>query len=519
MIRKRKIFAPVIFLLSSDMNKKPRVRFAPSPTGYMHIGNLRTALYVYLYAKKYNGTFFVRVEDTDQKRIVSDALGKVFESLEWAGLRHDEGVFIDESGNITEKGEYGPYIQSKRLEIYQKYAHQLVKEGKAYYCFCTPERLDTLRAVQEKAKLAPAYDKLCLHTISREVAEEKIKNGEKYVIRFDVPETGETEFEDAVRGKMKFVNKNLDDFVLLKSDGYPTYHLAHAVDDHLMQTTLVIRGEEWLPSTPKHILLFQSFGWEPPQYAHLSTILNKDTKKKLSKRDGDVSVEDFKNKGYLPEAVVNFIALLGWNPKTEQEIFSLEDLAEEFDVAKLNKAGAIFDLEKLDWMNGLYIREKNIKELAGLCRPYLEIALSAIRRKGGNQNISNEYLERIVSVERERMKKLSDIDENTEFYFSSPEYDPKILKWKEMSGDDLKKTLEKSLKIFSGIEESDWTLEKIKDKLMAAADAKNRGELLWPLRVALTGAEKSPSPWEVAWVIGKEESIDRISIAIKLKKK
>lgn len=223
------------------MNQKPRVRFAPSPTGYMHIGNLRTALYVYLYAKKYDGTFYIRVEDTDQKRIVSDALKKVFESLEWAGIKHDEGVFLDESGNIAEKGEYGPYIQSKRLEIYQKYVHQLVKEGKAYYCFCTPERLDTLRSVQEKAKLAPAYDKLCLKTYSREEAEKKVEAGEKYVIRFDVPETGETEFEDAVRGKMKFVNKNLDDFVLLKSDGYPTYHLAHVVDDHLMKTTLVIR--------------------------------------------------------------------------------------------------------------------------------------------------------------------------------------------------------------------------------------------------------------------------------------
>jgi glutamyl/glutaminyl-tRNA synthetase len=286
-----------------------------------------------------------------------------------------------------------------------------------------------------------------------------------------------------------------------------------------MKTTLVTRGEEWLPSTPKNILLFEAFGWEPPQYAHLSTILNKDTKKKLSKRDGDVSVEDFKNKGYLPEAVVNFIALLGWNPKTEQEIFSLSDLAKEFDVKKLNKAGAIFDLEKLDWMNGLYIREKNIKDLADLCRSYLakyeEIASSAIRQKGGNQKLPEEYLEKIVSVERERMKKISDIAENTEFYFDSPEYDPKILKWKEMSNEILKKTLEKSLEILSDIENGDWTLEGIKDKLMAAADPKNRGELLWPLRVALTGKEKSPSPWEVAWVIGRAESIDRIKSAIK----
>lgn len=493
------------------MNNKPRVRFAPSPTGYLHIGSLRTALYCFLYAKKYKGEYFLRIEDTDQKRLVPGAVEKLLESLEWAGVKHKEGVMFDESRalvrKVVEKGEYGPYIQSKRLEIYQKYARELVDKGKAYYCFCTPERLDSLRAVQEKAKLAPAYDKLCLKTYSRKEADEKIKSGEKYVIRFDVPETGETEFEDAVRGKMNFVNKNLDDYVLLKSDGYPTYHLAHVVDDHLMKTTLVIRGEEWLPSTPKHILLFKAFGWEPPQYAHLSTILNKNTKKKLSKRDGDVSVEDFKNKGYLPEAVVNFIALLGWNPKTEREIFSLDALAEEFDVAKLNKAGAIFDLEKLDWMNGMYIREKSMKDLAELCRPYLAKY---------EDKLSDEYLEKIVSVERERMKKLSDIAENTEFYFDSPEYDSEILKWKEMSNEDLKKTLEKSLEILSGIEKGDWTLEGIKDKLMAVADPKNRGELLWPLRVALTGKEKSPSPWEVAWVIGKNESINRIKKAVSL---
>jgi nondiscriminating glutamyl-tRNA synthetase len=490
----------------SDMVEKPRVRFAPSPTGYMHIGNLRTALYVYLYAQKYKGTFYIRVEDTDQKRLVPDALKSLFEDLTWTGIVQDEGVFVDEMGNISEKGEFGPYIQSKRLELYQKYAHQLVKEGKAYYCFCVPERLDALRAVQEKAKLAPAYDKLCLKTYSHEEAEKKIQNGEKYVIRFDVPETGETGFEDVVRGKTNFVNKNLDDYVLLKSDGYPTYHLAHVVDDHLMKTTLVIRGEEWLPSTPKHVLLFQAFGWDPPQYAHLSTILNKNTKKKLSKRDGDVSVEDFKQKGYLPEAVVNFIALLGWNPKTEQEIFSLEELAQQFDISKLNKAGAIFDLEKLDWMNGLYIREKNVKALVELCRPYLEKYA---------EKLSDGYLEKIVIVERERMKKLSDIAENTEFYFDTPEYEKKILKWKDMKDSVLKKSLEKSLDIFSGIEKSDWTLEDIQDKLMAAADPKNRGELLWPLRVALTGAEKSPSPWEVSWVIGKSESVERINSAIK----
>lgn len=489
------------------MNKKVRVRFAPSPTGYLHIGSLRTALYNFLYAKKNKGDYFLRIEDTDQKRVVPGAIKKLIDSLDWAGLKHNEGVFVNEKGDIYEKGEYSPYIQSKRLEIYKKYAHELVEKKKAYYCFCTPERLDSLRAVQEKARLAPAYDKLCLKEISREEAEKKIANGEKCVIRFDVPETGETEFEDVVRGKVKFANKNLDDFVILKSDGYPTYHLAHVVDDHLMKTTLVLRGEEWLSSTPKHLLLYQAFDWEPPQYGHLCVILNKNTKKKLSKRDGDVSVGDFMKKGYLPETVVNFIALLGWNPKTEQELFTLDELVNEFDIAKLNKSGAIFDTEKLDWMNGVYIRKKNIRKLAKLCRPYLEKY---------KDKLSDEYLEKIVSVERERMKKLSDIVENTEFYFKPPEYKKELLKWKNMSEESAGKSLQKSLEILSDIEEGKWILDNLKEKLLAAAGSENRGELLWPLRAALTGKEKSASPFEVAWAAGKKKTLFRIQKAIEM---
>jgi len=487
------------------MNKKVRVRFAPSPTGYLHIGGLRTALYNFLYAKKHKGDYFLRIEDTDQKRVVPGAIKKLIDSLDWAGLKHNEGVFVNEKGDIYEKGEYKPYIQSKRLEIYKKYAHELVEKKKAYYCFCTPERLDSLRAVQEKARLAPAYDKLCLKEISREEAEKKIANGEKCVIRFDVPETGETEFEDVVRGKVKFTNKNLDDFVILKSDGYPTYHLAHVVDDHLMKTTLVLRGEEWLSSTPKHLLLYQAFDWNPPQYGHLCVILNKNTKKKLSKRDGDVSVGDFMKKGYLPEAVVNFIALLGWNPKTEQEFFTLEELIEEFDISKLNKSGAIFDRDKLDWMNSIYLRKKEDWELIEPSRPYLE---------EDEEKLSDEYIEKIVAVEKERIKKLSDIAENKEVYLKKPIYEKDLLKWKDMDNNNLAISLKKALDIISSVEESKWTLENLKNKLLAAADPENRGELLWPLRVALTGKEKSPSPWEVAWAVGKRETLFRIQKAI-----
>ncbi|MFA5871142.1 MAG: glutamate--tRNA ligase [Parcubacteria group bacterium] len=496
--------------------KKPRVRFAPSPTGYLHIGGLRTALYDFLYAKKNGGDYYLRIEDTDQKRLVPDAIAKLIESLKWAGIMHDEGVFISQKGDIIEEGQYGPYIQSKRIKLYQKYAHELIKKGKAYYCFCSPERLSSLRSIQEKAKIAPAYDKLCLRTVSQEAAEDRIKNGEKYVIRFDVPESGETEFDDVVRGRVRFANKNLDDCVILKSDGFPTYHLAHVVDDHLMKTSLVLRAEEWLPSAPKHILLFKAFGWEPTQYGHLSAILNKQTKKKLSKRDGDVSVEDFKKKGYLPEAVINFIALLGWNPKTEQEIFTLPELIEQFDEKKLNKAGAIFDLEKLDWMNGLYIREKNIKELVDLCRPYLEPSFAKATE---GKKLPDDYLEKIVSVERERMKKLSDIAENADFYFKQPTYEKDLLIWKKMKGAELIESLRRSLTALDGIPDNKWNIENLSSILLEAADPKNRGALLWPLRVALTGEKRSPSPFEVAWAIGRVESIKRIRKAISLAEK
>ncbi len=497
----------IIFISLTMLDNKFRVRFAPSPTGYLHIGGLRTALYVYLTAKKYNGEYFLRIEDTDRKRFVPDSVKKLIDSLNWAGIKHAEGVLIGDDGEIKEAGKYGPYIQSKRLKIYQDYAQELVEKGKAYYCFCTPERLDNLRALQEKAKLAPAYDKLCLKEVPLAEAKKRIADGEKYVIRFDVPETGETGFEDVIRGKIKFANKNLDDFVILKSDGFPTYHLAHVVDDHLMKTSLVLRGEEWLPSAPKHIMLFEAFGWKAPQYGHLCVILSKKTGRKLSKRDGDVSVEDFMKSGYLPEAVVNLIALLGWNPKTERELFTLDELEKEFDLEKLNKSGAIFDVEKLDWMNGMYIRKKETGELAELCRPYLEKY---------RDRLSGGYLERIVTVERERMRRLSDIAENVEFYFETPQYDKKLLSWKGMESDEAAQSLEKSLEVMNEIEESGWELENLKEKFMAAADPKNRGALLWPLRVALTGKEKSPSPWEVAWAIGNEESKKRTEKAIKL---
>ncbi len=497
------------------MSEKVRVRFAPSPTGYLHIGGLRTALYNFLLARKRQGDFFLRIEDTDQKRVNPEAISNIVKSLEWAKIMPEEGVFIDKEKKVAERGKYGPYIQSKRLATYQKYAHDLVEGGKAYYCFCTPERLEELRKSQQAAKLAPAYDKRCLKTVSLDEAKKRIAGGEEYVVRFNIPEIGETKFEDIVRGKISFANKNLDDPVILKSDGYPTYHLAHVVDDHLMETTVVIRGEEWLPSTPKHILLFKAFGWEPPRYAHLCVILNKETKRKLSKRDGDVSVEDFVKRGYLSEAVINFIALLGWNPKTEREIFSLEELIEQFDEKKLNRAAAIFDVGKLDWMNGVYIREKNINELTKLCQPYIKDYLKNNPSPDKGKSLENfEYLKKIVSVERERMKKLSDVVQNIDFYFTCPKVNRKILNWKNTSDEKTREALKKARDVLLLISEADWSLDNLKNKLLKAANPKSRGELLWPLRVALTGKEKSPSPFEVAWVIGKKESLKRTELAI-----
>jgi len=487
------------------MKKNVRTRFAPSPTGYLHIGGLRTALYNFLYARKYGGQFYIRIEDTDQKRVVAETEKQMLESLHWAGIMPDEGVGLDQQGNIVETGEYSPYFQSKRLKIYQDYAHQLVQERRAYYCFCSPERLEELRERQNAQKKAPAYDKYCLREVPRITAEKRIKNEEEFVIRFDVPETGETEFEDEVRGKIKFANKNLDDFVILKSDGFPTYHLAHVVDDHLMKTSLVLRAEEWLPSTPKHLLLFEALRWNPPKYGHLCVILNKDTKKKLSKRDGDVSVQDFGGNGYLPEAVINFIALLGWNPKTERELFTLPELINEFELKNLNKAGAIFDIEKLNWMNGLYIRKKSVSKLAKLCEPYLA-------QKG--VVVDAKFLEKILTVEKERLKTLADISMSIEFYVKKPDYEPKLLLWKKMTESELKKSLQIAKDVFAGIPEENWQIETIKEKLLAAADPQNRGELLWPARVALTGREKSPPPFEVAWVIGKTETVRRIDLAL-----
>lgn len=491
--------------MNNDNVKKVRTRFAPSPTGYVHIGNLRTALYAYLYAKSHGGDFCLRIEDTDQKRLVDDATQKVLEVLDWAGIKIDEGVMLGADGKIKESGNNGPYTQSKRLDIYKKYAQQLIDEGKAYYCFCTAERLNEVREDQQKNKQAPMYDGCC-REISKEDAQKRIEAGEKYVIRLKVPRGEKIEFTDGVFGKISVFSDTVDDQVLMKTDGFPTYHLAVVVDDHLMEFTHVLRGEEWIPSTPKHVILYNYFGWEAPQFIHLPNIVN-ENRKKLSKRQGDVSVEDFQKKGYLPEGLVNFLALLGWNPKTEQEIFSLEELGKRFDEKGIHKTGAVFDYKKLDWINSNYIKQKTSGELTELCWPYLENY-----SKEKSVGISREVSEKIVSIEQERMKKLSDITDNIDFYFSEPVYEKELLRWKKNSDAETIEALNKMKGAIEKVEKFD-IMEDIKNVLFQEADGKV-GDHLWPLRAALTGAERSPSPFEVAWVIGKEKSLERIEKAL-----
>ena len=336
-----------------------RVRFAPSPTGYLHVGGLRTALYNYLFARKNNGKFILRIEDTDRNRYVEGAVEKLISSLKWCGLEYDEGPDVE--------GQYGPYMQSERLALYKQHAQQLVDAGKAYYCFCTPERLEALREDQQRRKLPQAkYNKLCL-SLSKKEIDEKLSSGIQHVIRLNVEPDQKIIFDDIIRGKIEFESNNVDDQVLIKGDGYPTYHLANVVDDHLMEISHVIRGEEWLSSTPKHVLLYNFFGWEKPHFAHLPLLLNPD-RSKLSKRQGDVAVEDYRDKGYLKDALVNFVALLGWNAGDDQEFYYIDELIQKFSLEKVNKSGAVFDLEKLNWLNAEHLRKKSNDELLKMLR-------------------------------------------------------------------------------------------------------------------------------------------------------
>ena len=483
-----------------------RTRFAPSPTGMMHIGNFRTALFAYLFAKKHKGKFILRIEDTDKQREVTGAEQAINRVLQWVNIQHDEGPDIG--------GSYGPYRQSERLDIYQQHIQELIQQGKAYYCFCSSERLDKMRHEQQARGELVKYDRHCLNLSQQEI-DAKIKAGESYVIRQKVDTTGETKFNDLVRGEIIIKNNILDDSILIKSDGYPTYNFANVVDDHLMNITHIIRGEEYINSTPKYIQLYQAFGWTIPQHAHLSLILNPD-KSKLSKRQGDVAVEDYITKGYLPETIINFIALLGWNPGNDRELFTLTELIQEFDFNKVHKSGAIFDLEKLNWMNGHYIRQKKLTELTKLCKPYLKKYLQE-KHKLALDNFQDDFIQLVVGLEQERLKKLSEIGENTKYFFITPEYDTKLLIWKKSDQVTTKSRLEFLIEYLTEVPQYNWTRATLEEALIA--EIKQQGfsnaDTLWPMRVALSGAERSPSPFEIAEVLGQAKTIERLKIAVK----
>ncbi len=477
------------------MPQETRVRFAPSPTGFLHVGGLRTALYNFLFARHNSGKFILRVEDTDQSRKVEGAVENLIETLRWSGIEFDEGPGKD--------GSFGPYTQSERLAIYHEHVQNLVSDGHAYYCFCTAERLDQVRKQQQAMKLPPAYDRHC-RDLPHEESEKRRQSGEPGVIRMKVPIGGEMTFEDVIRGKVTIAHKVLDDQVLLKSDGFPTYHLAVVVDDHLMNISHVIRGEEWLPSTPKHIMLYKYFGWDVPQFAHLPLLLNPD-RSKLSKRQGDVAVEDFRKKGYLKEAIVNFVAFLGWNPGDEREIFSLDDLIRDFSLERVGKSGAVFNVEKLNWLNQQHIRLKSDEEITGLLGPLLAEA--------GIPAQPHSYLLRVVALMKERVTFIPDYLEFAGYFFKDPmEYDEKG-RQKHWNA-DAKKAL---AMLVEQLEKAPaFTTQSIEEDLRILAEqlGVGAGKLIHPTRLALSGKVVGPGLFEMMELLGKDTVIRRLRRAV-----
>ena len=471
---------------------KIRTRFAPSPTGYMHIGNLRTALYEYLIAKANGGDFILRIEDTDQKRYVDGATDIIYSTLKLVGMNWDEGPDIG--------GNFGPYVQSERKPLYAEYAHKLVELGGAHYCFCSADEAEEQKDDQTNTKFDDPCKKLSL-----EEAKKRIANGEPYVIRQTINKKGTSIFKDVVYGEIEIDYDELDEGVLLKSDGFPTYNFANVVDDHLMEITHVVRGNEYISSTPKYNLIYEDFGWTPPVYVHVPQVM-KDAQHKLSKRNGDASFQDLVAKGYLPDAILNYIAMLGWNPGTEQEIFSLDELKRVFTAERLNKSPSIFDITKLTWMNGCYIRNLSAEEFHALAKPYYEKCLT--------RDVNLEFLS---SVLQKRVETLAEICPQIDFVENVAEYDNALYQNKKMKTDEqiAKTSLTLSL---DALEKTDvWTNENLFDVLKAVAENNGlkNGQILYPVRIALSGKETTPGgATELAVVLGKQETLSRIRTAI-----
>ena len=461
----------------------------------LHIGGVRTALFDYLTAKSTGGEFHLRIEDTDRERFVEGAVDAIHEGLAWLGIQNDGEVIY----------------QSARLPVYQKYANQLVIGGHAYKCFCTTERLAKLREEQESNHKPPVYDRECLKLSSEEIAT-KEKAGEKFVIRFQIPEKPtEVSWTDKVRGEVSIPTDSLEDFILIKSDGWPTYNFANVIDDHEQVFNLIVRGDEFVPSTPKHILLYKALGWEHPEFAHVPVIVGTDMKK-LSKRNGDTALSDYKAKGYLPEALLNFLVLLGWNPGTTEEIFTLAELEKTFNIERVGKSPSVFDPERLDWMNGIYIRNLTVSELTSKLLEF-DQKLAEIDKK---------MLEKVVTVEQSRMKTLAEFAELSAPYWELPKYSPDILVFKKSSLEATKMGLGAFYSAISDFMENSWLENTVEDwntllTSIVEKNSLNNADVFWPVRVALSGLEKSASPAELLWVLGREESTKRLKHALSLK--
>ena len=472
---------------------KIRTRFAPSPTGYMHIGNLRTALYEYLIAKAdAEGKFILRIEDTDQKRYVEGATEIIYKTLKRVGMNWDEGPDIG--------GNYGPYVQSERKPLYAEYAHKLVELGGAHYCFCSKEEADEEKDEEQNIKFEDPCKKLSLEEAKRRVAA-----GEPYVIRQTINKQGKSKYHDEVYGDIEIDYDELDEGVLLKSDGFPTYNFANVVDDHLMEITHVVRGNEYISSTPKYNLIYEAFGWTPPHYVHVPPVM-KDAQHKLSKSNGDASFQDLVGKGYLPEAIINYIALLGWNPGNDEEIFSLDELKKIFSVERLNRSPAIFDIVKLTWMNGQYIRKLSEAEFLDYAKPYIE---GSLKRKVD--------IQALCRVLQPRLETFGDIPNQIDFLDEVPNYDNELYVNKKMKTDEAvaKTALELSLKRLEGV--SEWNNDNLFTELKALAEESGmkNGQIMYPVRIALSGKAATPGgATEIAVLIGKDETLQRIKTAI-----
>jgi glutamyl-tRNA synthetase len=483
------------------MTTSVRVRFAPSPTGYPHVGNIRTALFNWLFARHEGGKFIVRIEDTDVTRKVRGAVKAVLDSLQWLGLDWDEGPEVG--------GSYGPYIQSERLDLYRSAAERLISQGDAYYCYCSPQRLEAMRAEQIKRKQPPGYDRHC-RDLTAEERTKKEAEGVTPVVRFKTPLEGQTRFNDLIYGEVVFEHSTIDDFILFKSDGYPTYHLANVVDDHAMEISHVIRAEEWLSSTPRHLLLYRALGLEPPQFVHHPMILGPD-RAKLSKRHGAVSIIQYREDGYLPEAMVNFLALLGWSLDDKTELLSRQELIDNFSLERIGKTGAIFNREKLDWMNGVYIRRMTSDEFFEAAQPYLMLDEAA-----GKALISDEkYVKAALSLVQERARTLTEVAELTRFFFVDElDYKPELLVGDKMNRESANAALKAAQQKLTSLSAFDAdSLEGVLRPLAAELKLKT-GQLFGTLRVAVTGRTAAPPLFDTMAVLGKERCLRRIEAAL-----